>query len=478
MSTISHIYSISPHDGDLANTSTGDSDDGSFSFTQNDERPESDCLHSNNSNAPQEYPQKILLKAPHQVVSFCDDITTTAELVSEDPGSNSSYYTKDPSDDVLSLDSAIQRSKTPCNHSDNIWKFDGLSSFPFFALPSSHLRTNTSDTYEIPFLSKQESAISDSNCSHSSHSLSHDISHDFNSSFAPVNYLEETSVIYLQDNGRNVDRTLSCSPFTARNTTLSLDRSAPKYSETNVPKTERSFQGSTSTTYASTVMNSNSSSSDHTLASSMDFVPTAITFANQCLRRSNERRSSYFSSPSDLSRTNSKEPIPRNFIAASQESSSVAPSTISSYQPSTTVQLVESLLDDVNQSSHSSRVQMIKRKLRSMEIKYYRRKCVWSLRKSMVHFTKMHATSDIVSDCDDSSICSELSVSVSRYSHNGRVVSIAQGVLEIAWEIICFNLVIATVCMYYLHEDSLGKFGEAADIRRLLLGSVAEDIFE
>jgi len=476
MSTIRRTYSISSHDGDLANTSTSDSDDNSFSFTQSDKCPESGCLHSNNNNTTHAYPQ-LLHRTPHQIVSVYDDITTTAELVSEDPGYNNSYYSKDPSNDLLSLDSAIQRSKIPCNHSGK-WNFDGLSSFPFFALPSSHLRTNTSDKYEIPFLSKQKSAINDSNCSHSSHSLPHDLSHDSNSLFAPLNCLEEIGVTCLQDNGRNFNCTLSCSSFTARDNTLSLDRSTPKYSKTKVPNMGRSFQGSTSTTYASTATKSNSSSSDHTLTSSVDFVPTAISFANQCLKRSNERRSSYSSSPSDLSHTSSKEPIPRNTIAPSLKSSLVAPSTIASFKPSITVQLTESLLDDVSQSSHSFRVQTIKRKLRSMEIKYYRRKCVWSLRKSMVHFTKISATGDTVSDSDDSSICSELSVSVSRYN-NGRVLSIAQGVLEIAWEIICFNLVIATVCMYYLHDDSLGKFGEVAKIRRLLLlSSVSEDIFE
>ena len=103
----------------------------------------------------------------------------------------------------------------------------------------------------------QISAISDSNYSHLSHSLSHDLSHDSNISFAPAILLEEISLTCLQDNVRTFDHTLSYLLFTVRDTSSSLDQYTPKHVETHVLKTGISFQESMSTTYASTIMNSN-----------------------------------------------------------------------------------------------------------------------------------------------------------------------------------------------------------------------------
>jgi len=296
----------------------------------------------------------------------------------------------------------------------------------------------------------------------------------------PVNDTKENIVTCSRLKNRNFDRTLSYSPFTTLgNNSLCLDRSTSKYSEMNLLKKSSSID--TFTTYASTITNSNSSSSDHILPSSDGFVHSAINFSDQCLKRSNERRSSLefcTSSPSSLSLATSEQTIETipSLVAShrlSPVSSSssmphgpITPSTATLYNPSVAVKLAESLLDDTSISSHSFRAQQIKRKLRSMEIKYYRRKCVWSLRKSMEHYTKLNTISDSIDERDDSSICSELSIP--HYIPNVRFRSISQGILQLAWEIICLNVVITAVCTYF-YEHTLHNFCGEMNLKRLFL---------
>ena len=106
----------------------------------------------------------------------------------------------------------------------------------------------------------------------------------------------------------------------------------------------------------------------------------------------------------------------------------------------------------MSQSSHVIRINEIKRKLRSMEIKHYRQKCLRSLRKSIAHYEKVKATGDY----DDSSICSELSIS--QHSHNAKSASASYVVSGVVQEIICFNVFISVTCIIFvLYKDSLSK---------------------
>jgi len=434
MSTMRRVYSISA----LLSYDTIDSDNNSFSFAKSDKHLGSNCLHA---NVPQEYHTPLLNRSQQTHVPLCgdDEIRTNAELFSKDSDCSDSYYSKDSIDDLLSLDTAIHISKPSCNRSDDVRKFDGLPSFPFFPSSYSH-HTNALGKYEVsvslPSLYKNKAYIPDSGtqCNQTVQPLSHDLSHDSNHSFTLVNGLED----------------------------------------------------------ASTVMSSSSSPSNHTPTSSLGFVPSAVNFANECLKRSIARRSLDVSSPSNLSIATIKDSVLTTHLVALQKSSSVVSSSISSqksiapsttlfYEASKTIQLVESMLEDMNQSFYTScvRVQEIKRELRSMEIKYYRRKCVWSLRKSMAYLKLYDSSvgsydSSVGSyDCDDPSICSELSVS--HHVHKGRDLRIAQ-MLEIAWEVMCINLVIAMVCMFYvLYKDTLNTVSEVVEIRKLILGSELED---
>jgi len=477
--TASRVHSIPLYGGDSAYDSTSDADGDSFSFSESDKHLGSSSLHA---NIPQTYHRPISPRAPRRVTSYCkdDEIGTT--------DSEDGYRSRDSTDDLLSLDSAIHVSKNSCNRSDNLWEFDGLSSFPFFAKPSPHSHPNALEKYtvssSIPSLSGNKSSTSDSiaQCSQASQSLSEDLSDSSNNSFEQAIDLENNSATRFRGNDRNFDLTLSRPSCAALDNSLRLNRSTSERSDTKMLKMGRSF--STSTTYASTLVNSNSLRSSHTAASSGGYVPDAVTFANECMQRSLIRRSSEDSSRSDLSRTASDASYFPN--AASYESSSIAPSLTpsqESIEPSPislseamrTVQVVDLMLDDMSHSSHSNRLQEIKRRLRSMEIQYYRRKCVWSLRKSMAHYMIVDAANDIIIDCDDSTVFSEISVCQSQFSRNGRIMSIRQSVIEMAWEIMLFNLVISMICMLYFNEDSIYKFAHVLKIRRLMMSGLVPD---
>lgn len=421
---------------DSAYDSTIDSDNNSFSFGKNYKHLGFSCLHN---NAPQACRPPLATVPPHTSASLCEDeITTTIELFSDDSDSGDSYFSNDSNDDLLSLDSVIRASKPSCNRSDDGRKFNDLSSFPSFQSSFSH--TNALERYEASSLRysmyRNKSSILDSStqCSQTLLSLSHDRSHDSNNSLMSVNDLEDNCVPIFRD------RIVSCPSFSALDNNL--------------------------------------------LTSSTGVIPSAVIFANECLKRSIARRSSD-ASPSNLSIGTTDNSMRTTHLVALQKLSSVVPSLITPqksgasssivfYEVSKTIQLVESMLEDMSLSFYTSslRLQEIKKRLRSIEIKYYRRKCVWSLRKSMAYL-KFNEDSDISSACDDSSICSE--ISVSRHNHQDRNLLITQ-IFEIAWEVMCVNLVIAMVYMFYLfYEDSLDKFSEMAKIRRQILGLELED---
>jgi len=470
------LYPISPQGGDSAYGSNDDSNDDSFSFTRSDKGIGSDCV---NANGHQVYDEPLTHRSSPEVYTFDDDtITRTVELFDEDRDSDNDYCSKDSNDDFLSIDSTMHLSKTPYNFSSDVWKFDGLSSFPFFTLPSAHSE-NHKVSSSFPFLSKKSSE-SNSQCSESSQSLSPNLSHS-NHSFELMNGLEENSVDRSRCKDRTLDGTLSCSSFTALDNSVTWNQPSTEFSGKGVLKTEISRQRSTSITHDLTAINSTSSSSYHTRTSSSEIGPNAINFANASLERSHERKLSsdfYTLSPCNPSHATTEESMPASPLV-SQKSSSVSPSITSHtfktpyrieyYKPTKAVELVEMLLDDMSCTSHSYRLQMIKRKLRSMEIKYYRRKCVWSLRKSMAHYVNIDAVNESSFDCDDVSICSELSVP--HYSYRDKFISLAQG-LEIVWEIMCYNLVIAIVYVFYIsiYKDSGYTASEVVKIKRSILG--------
>merc|ERR1719491_125156 len=142
------------------------------------------------------------------------------------------------------------------------------------------------------------------------------------------------------------------------------------------------------------------------------------------------------------------------FSSVSQLSSSI---TSSISKISDTILENQTLLEDYDHSPRASRVQSIKSKLRSMEIQYYRTKCVRSLRRSMVQYMKIE-----LDDNEPSSISSimtndlliteeehvtDLKDSDKRRSHSA---------MEIVRDILCFNLVLGLLYMFcVLYKDTI-----------------------
>jgi len=371
--------------------------------------------------------------------SICEDVESFAntDLLRFDGDSDISSCS---SEDTLSYGSEKKNSQMLLNHSNVIGKLDARF----------HSFTKTSPL---------------SHPGQSSQSISHPLT---------VNYLGSNDVSRIRENNRKLVHTASSSSFIDLNNSICSSRSMSADSKIRIMKMGKiTLQDSTSTTYASTTVNSVSSLSNISLASSRRLVSTAIIFANQCLERSKQRsnvlpssnllnesyRASYYSNLSLKSSSKSSPPI-------TYKSSLIDPSSVpsnklmtsSSFAPCktpTTMQTAEKLLRDI--SRPSSRVQKIKRELRAMEIKYYRQKCVRSLRKCMVYYTKLNSTSESKHNCSSNPVYSELCYE-SNHVKRRRVVSRARAVSSTAIETLCFNLILSMVYMLLvLYKDSISN---------------------
>lgn len=117
------------------------------------------------------------------------------------------------------------------------------------------------------------------------------------------------------------------------------------------------------------------------------------------------------------------------------------------------------MIEDYEHSPRAGRVLSIKRKMRSQEIQYYRTKCVRSLRRSMVLSMKI----DTSSEDDDESLISSLEANQVDVPLGGEKldgISLRKGhsqtAMEVARDIICFNIVLAIMYMFYiLYKDSI-----------------------
>ena len=378
--------------------------------------------------------------------SICedDDFCANTDLLRVDCDSDDSSCS---SENMLSYDSERQIYQTLLIHSNVIRKLDDVSRF--------HSHTKTSPLVQ---------------------SISHPLSHDFNSFSVPVNDCGENDTIHVRENNRKLVHTASSSSFIDLNNSICSSRSTYADSKNLILKIEKStLQDSTSISYASSTLKSVSSLSNISLASSRRSVPAAVIFANQCLERSKQRSTSPLVPPSSLLNKSYGASYYSDFSLKSSSISSplitykpslIDPSSVHShtlmpsssfapYKTPATVQATEKLLNDVSQPS--SRVQQLKRKLRVMEIKYYRQKCVRSLKNSMVHYSKLNCTGEIKHNYIGNSICSEL-CSVSNHVRRRRVVSTARAISSTAIETLCFNLILSMVYMFLvLYKDSLSN---------------------
>lgn len=134
----------------------------------------------------------------------------------------------------------------------------------------------------------------------------------------------------------------------------------------------------TATTCASTMVESTSSSSEFSPASSGESLHSAVVFANRCLVRSYERRlPSYVHLSSSLASSS----------AASQKSfssdQSISSSSTASFKSSRSVR------------QSFRRDQEIKMKLIKMKIIICRQKCTRSLNKAMAHYNRLNASNTL-----------------------------------------------------------------------------------
>jgi len=440
--------------------------------------------------SPQATPQAISIGGD-------DESMATAELLSEDGDSDDAESTNS-NDDLLSFDSAMQ-SQTSLEKSNIFGGCDVLSSFSFFSPPSigscASVRGAGRFTLpSLPFFSTQTKlSTCDLNVQDSQPSK-----HLSSNSCVPVNHLAEKCVHSSLASISSHKTSTSYSTFPL---SVSMGRTISEDSS-KVLNMGRIVQGSTqSTTFASTPVRSTSLPSDLSLLSSGGSIPTSVILKNLCTKTSHAQRNNDLTLPQNsLDNPNitpvvlkSATPVSTRIISrssspivphhtASQKSSPIivhkpssrvstldaspklssqvsqkpiAPFCLASIKATVTSLSVDPLLDDMSQSSHSSRIQGIKRNLRSMEIKYYREKCVRSLRKSMVHYQKVN-DSERRADCDNTSICSELSIS--HHSYSSKVPSTSKVVSEVLREIMCFNLVLSVACVVFvLYNNSLSK---------------------
>lgn len=225
---------------------------------------------------------------------------------------------------------------------------------------------------------------------------------------------------------------------------------------------------------------------------------SALTFANQALERSHIRRMSYAASNEDLftlpssllCRPNSAgQSVPEacaSTTASSSDNSHIQFSTSQSSNVSSsaassvlariteTVNANIAMLEDYDHSARAGLVQSIKRRMRSMEIQYYRTKCVRSLRISMAVYKRIQATDD-----------STASVSSSTRSLNSTKLLIEEDeesldevkpsrknshfAMEVARDILCFNLVLAMAYMIFvLYKDTISHAIRSIDTTNMV----------
>jgi len=203
----------------------------------------------------------------------------------------------------------------------------------------------------------------------------------------------------------------------------------------------------------------------------------SVKFANECFERSRERRRK------SLGRT--------NFLIVPKKSfsSNSSTSSISSKTSSITALSEDSLLhDDIHQTSLLRRVEEMKRKIKAMKVRYYHQKCIRSLERCRVLYMNIDTSSnygnsiisyndsfsespvsstnlcssasnyDSYNNIPDSSItvCSTTS-SINKTFSNKRIrfhkrISFRTAKLfsQVAKEVICLNLIFATIWMIFL----------------------------
>jgi len=130
-------------------------------------------------------------------------------------------------------------------------------------------------------------------------------------------------------------------------------------------------------------------------------------------------------------------------------------------------------VEDYDHSQRAVRVGSIKRKLRSMEIQHYRTKCVRSLRRSMVQYTKL------IDDSEDSTVSSlnTNEIALPEISENDDSKPLAKGLsqsaMEVARDILCFNLILAILYMFFvLYKDTIKQAVGGAGVNHLFGVSV------
>jgi len=202
-------------------------------------------------------------------------------------------------------------------------------------------------------------------------------------------------------------------------------------------------------------------------------VPTAVSFANECLERSEMRRSynNFDSLPSSLTirpRTQSSNDetavtclsaesnkLVSTSVSCTSHMSSISSSALSKLSETTAANI--EMIEDYEHSPRAGRVVKIKRQMRSMEIQYYRTKCVRSLRRSMVLSMQIEISAD-----DESSTGSlePERLAVPSGDENPEGISATKGhsqtAMEVVRDIICFNILLAIMYMFYiLYKDSI-----------------------
>jgi len=239
-------------------------------------------------------------------------------------------------------------------------------------------------------------------------------------------------------------------------------------------------------------------SASYSVAESSD--PTSVTSAEECLERSNLRLfsascSNVFTLPKSLlCDKNDEAPIASHVSyeastttsstgsrrKSTDSSSSVSRLTSSVISSSTTLSTLsalvlenEAFIEDYDQSACAGRVSTIKRQLRTMEIQHYRAKCVRSLRRSMIRYKKISEDNDSSSvsflDNDES-----LSPAISEDVETKPVAkAVMQFAMEVARDILCFNLIIAVFYIYYfLYKDTIIQVIQGAGVTHLFSVSV------
>jgi len=239
-------------------------------------------------------------------------------------------------------------------------------------------------------------------------------------------------------------------------------------------------------------------SASYSVAESSD--PTSVTSAEECLERSNLRLfsascSNDFTLPKSLlCDKNDEAPIASHVSyeastttsstgsrrKSTDSSSSVSRLTSSVISSSTTLSTLsalvlenEAFLEDYDLSPCAARVGTIKRQLRTMEIQHYRAKCVRSLRRSMIRYKKISEDNDSSSvsflDNDES-----LSPAISEDVETKPVAkAVMQFAMEVARDILCFNLIIAVFYIYYfLYKDTIIQVIQGAGVTHLFSVSV------